>query len=172
MTRRIIIAAAVLALAGCAGAMRGASADPPSVREDDLRRMSGAQWKGTLSYLDYQTSRTTTIPSHLTVTRSAGDPRAWIFAYEYPEEPRANSVDTVVVAADGRSIGEAAVVERTTLPDGTLRLVARQSGKDNNRDATFRFTYLIGESRVSFRKEVMYEGTAEYFERNEYAWTR
>ncbi len=171
MTRRIIIAATAVVLAGCAGAMRGASTDP-TVREDDLQRMSGAQWKGTLSYLDYQTSRKTTILSNMTVTRSAGDPRAWIFAYEYPEEPRANSRDTLTVSADGRSIGDETVVERRMLPDGTLRVVTRGTGKDDDRDATFRHTYLIGESRASIRKEVMYAGTAEYFERNEYAWTR
>ena len=51
--------------------------------------------------------------------------------------------------------------------------MGNEGGKeDNDRDATFRFTYLIGASRVSLRKEVMYEGTTEYFERNEYAWTR
>jgi hypothetical protein len=172
MTRRIIIAAAIVALAGCSGAMRGPSTDPPAVRDGDLRRLSGAQWKGTLSYLDYRSNRKTTIPSNVTVTQSAGDPRAWILAYEYPDEPRANSVDTVAVSADGRSIAGETVVERTMLPDGTLRLVTRQAGKDNDRDATFRFTYLIGASRVSIRKEVMYEGSAEYFERNEYAWTR
>jgi len=173
MTRRIIATAAVLALAACAGTMRGASADPTAaVSEADLRRLSGAQWKGTLSYRDYQTDRRTTILSNLTVTRSAGDPRAWIFAYEYPEEPRANSRDTVAVSADGRSIGDETVIERRMLPDGTLRVVTRGTGKDNDRDATFRHTYLIGGSRASIRKEVMYEGTAEYFERNEYAWTR
>jgi len=172
MPRRIIIAAALVLLAGCAGPMRGPSTDPPAVRDGDLRRLSGAQWKGTLSYLDYRSNRKTTIPSHVTFTQSAGDPRAWIVAYGYPEEPRANSVDTVTVSADGRSIGDETVVERTMLPDGTVRVVTWGMGRDNDRDATFRFTYLIGGSRVSIRKEVMHEGSAEYFERNEYAWTR
>ena len=172
MTRRIIIAAAVVALAGCAGAMRVPSTAQPAVRADDLQRLTGAQWKGTLSYLDYRSSRKISISSNVTVTRSDGDPRAWIFAYEYPEEPRANSRDTVVVAPDGRSIAGETVVERTSLPDGTLRIVTRKSGTDNDRDAVFRYTYLIGASRVSIRKEVMPEGSAEYFERNEYAWAR
>ena len=172
MTRRFIAAAALVVLAGCAGAARGASTGPPALGADDLGRLSGAPWKGTLTYLDYRTSRKTTIPSNVTVTRSAGDPRAWIFAYEYPEEPRANSVDTVTVSADGRSIGGETVIARAILPDGMLRVVTRGTGKDNDRDAVFRHTYLIGGSRVSIRKEVMYEGSPEYFERNEYAWSR
>jgi len=172
MTRRSIIAAMLVALAGCAGAMRGPSAGPPAVRDGDLERLSGAQWKGTLTYLDYGSNRKVSIPSNVTVTRSAGDPRAWIFAYQYPEEPRADSRDTVALSADGRSLGEQSVVERTVLPDGTLRVVTRRAGTDDDRAATFCFTYLIGGSRASIRKEVMYEGAAEYFERNEYAWTR
>jgi hypothetical protein len=172
MTRRIIIAAAVVALAGCAGAMRGPSTDQPAVRDGDLRQLTGAQWKGTLRYQDYRSDRKVTIPSNVTVAQSADDPRAWIFTHQYPDEPNASRPDTVVISADGRSIDDARVVERRTLPDGTLRLVTRRTGKDNNRDAVFRYTYLIGASHVSIRKEVMPEGSAEYFERNEYAWSR
>ncbi|HEU4454609.1 MAG TPA: hypothetical protein VFR81_16195 [Longimicrobium sp.] len=172
MPRRIIIAAAVVALAGCAGAMRGAPADPPVVREDDLRQLSGAQWKGTLRSRDLQTNLITTVPAHVTVTQSSDDPLAWIFSYEYPREPRASRRHTVVLSADGRSIDDAKVVERRTLADGTLRVVTWKASREGDRYLAYRNVYLIGGSRASIRKEVIYDRSAEYVERNTFTGAR
>jgi hypothetical protein len=36
----------------------------------------------------------------------------------------------------------------------------------------FRFTYLVGDSSFSRRKEVKFDGTADYSERHTYSWTR
>jgi opacity protein-like surface antigen len=172
MQRRIAVIAAAVALAGCASAARGPDAgQAPVVRPADLERLAGAEWQGTLSYLDYGSGRKTSIRSNVTVTPS-GEPSRWIFAHRYPDEPRADSRDTVVLAADGRTLAGETVVERATLADGTLRIVTEKPGRDNDRPATFRYTYLIAPARVSIRKEVRVDGTAEFFERNEYAWTR
>jgi hypothetical protein len=36
----------------------------------------------------------------------------------------------------------------------------------------FRFTYLVGDSSFSRRKEVRFEATADDFERHTFSWTR
>ena len=60
------------------------------VSAEDLRRLAGARWTGTLTYLDYGSGKKVSIPSNLTVTQAEGDESAWVFEYEYPEEPKAN----------------------------------------------------------------------------------
>lgn len=144
----------------------------PKLKVDDFRRLAGAQWSGTLTYLDYGKNKKVSIPSRLIVSCSTEDRRSWVFDYQYPDEPKANSKEIVAIGKDGRTIGEERVVERTTLADKTLRIVTEKAGTDNDRRALFRFTYLVGAKSFSIRKEVRYEGASEFFERNEYSWKR
>lgn len=144
----------------------------PKVTDKDLRLLTGAQWTGTLTYLDYRSNKKVSIPSTLTVTRSAEDKRSWVFDYKYPDEPKADEKETVTISKDGRAINGETVTERTKLPGGTLRIVIEKKGRDNDRDAVFRFTYLLNAKSFSIKKEVRYEGTAEFFERNEFSWKR
>ncbi len=149
-----------------------AAANPPRLEPGDLTRLTGAQWKGTLTYLDYGRNKKVSIPSNLTVTGPGADALSWTFDYQYPDEPKANSKDAVVVGGGGTIIDGERVAERTTAPDGTLKLVTEKQGTDNDKPSLFRFTYLIGAKTFSIRKEVRYEGAAEFFERNEYSWRR
>jgi hypothetical protein len=64
------------------------------------------------------------------------------------------------------------VVERTVLPDKTVRLVTVKQDKDNDKPALLRYTYSIGPRSFSIKKEVSYADSSEFFERNEYRWTR
>ncbi len=85
----------------------------PKVNSKDLQRLTGAQWKGTLTYLDYRSNKKVSIPSHLTVTRSVKGKFSWVFDYQYPDEPKANSRDIVRISKDGRVIDGENVIERT-----------------------------------------------------------
>src|SRR5215211_2176103 len=85
------------------------------IKADDLQRLTGAQWTGTLTYLDYGKKRKVSIPSKLLVTRSAEDKRLWVFEFQYPDEPQANSKQNVMIAEDGRSLGDETVMERMDL---------------------------------------------------------
>ena len=96
----------------------------------------------------------------------------WVFEYEYPDEPKANGRQSVRLGDGGTTFGDASVVGRTSLDGGALRVVTERRGKDDGQDALFRYTYLIGASSFSIRKEVRPEGAAEFFERNRYSWTR
>lgn len=142
------------------------------VKVDDFQHLAGAQWTGTLTYLDYGRNKKVSIPSRLSVTRSDTERRSWIFEYQYPDEPQANDKQIVAIGKDGKTIGDAKVVERTTLADKSLRIVTEKAGTDNDKPALFRYTYLLSAKSFSIKKEVRYEGASEFFERNEYSWKR
>lgn len=142
------------------------------VRPEDLRRLTGARWTGTLTYTDYSSNRRVSIPSNLTVTGRDGDSTSWVFEYEYPEEPKANGKREVMLGRDGATLDGETVVERTSLEGGLLRVVTEKRGDDDERAALFRFTYLIGASSFSVRKEVRHDGADQFFERNVYSWGR
>lgn len=144
----------------------------PKVKIKDLQNLTGAQWTGTLSYLDYQKNTKVSIPSNLTVTQSKDDKSSWIFEYQYPDEPKANSKENIALSKDGKIFDGETVIERTSLADKTLKIVTEKSGPDNDKKALFRFTYLLNKTSFSIKKEVKYEGTTDLFVRNEYSWKR
>lgn len=144
----------------------------PKVNTKDLQRLSGAQWSGTLTYLDYRTNKKVSILSDLSVTQLTKDKLSWVFDYRYPKEPKANSRDTVVISGNGTIIDGETVIERTNLDGDTVRVVTEKSGTDNNKNALLRFTYLFSAGSFSVKKEVRYEGTNEFIERNQYSWKR
>ncbi|MFZ4795185.1 MAG: hypothetical protein ACOYLN_13745 [Blastocatellia bacterium] len=144
----------------------------PVVSPKDLMTLTGSRWTGTLTYLDYSSNRKVSIPSTLVVTQDAGSRSSFTFDYQYPDEPHANSVDLVVLANDGRQLDGELVKQRQVAPDGKLVLVTVKSGTDNRRKALIRHTYEIEPTRFSLKKEVRYDGSSQYFERNEYRWQR
>src|SRR3712207_2926331 len=60
-----------------------------SISAADLAPVEGEKWVGELTYLDYTSNKKTVIKSNLAVTKKSET--AWSFAYEYPDEPKANS---------------------------------------------------------------------------------
>lgn len=106
------------------------------------------------------------------MTQAEGDENAWVFDYEYPDEPKANGKQTLKISDGGRVFDGETVVERTSLDSGGFRLVTVKRGRDNEKDALFRFTYTLDASAFSVKKEVKPEGAAEFFERNRYSWKR
>jgi len=144
----------------------------PKIKSDDFKRLTNGHWKGKLTYQDYRSNKKVSIPSNLTVTESSEDKLSWIFEYEYPDEPKANKKSIVKIRKDGKTLDDETVVERTKLPNETLKIVTTKNGMDNNKPAVFRYIYLINKKTFSIKKEVKYEGTQEFFERNEYSWNR
>ncbi len=149
-----------------------AARQTPKVSGEDLRRLTGARWTGTLTYLDYRSKKPVSIPSNLLVSQAEGDESSFVFEYGYPKEPRANGGQTLKISDDGTVIDGQAVVERASLGSGVLRLVTVKRGRDDDKEALFRFTYTIAASSFSIMKEVRPEGAAEFFERNRYSWQR
>ncbi len=139
---------------------------------EDLKLFEGPKWTGTLTYLDYRSNKRTSIKSNLTVTQKANTQLTWTFAYEYPDEPKANDSSDAVLEDGGRKFFGENVIEKKYLPGETLRMVTTQPGTDNGKKALFRYTYLINAKSLSITKEVQVEGSSDWFERNEYRWVR
>jgi opacity protein-like surface antigen len=149
-----------------------ASAQTAKVSPDDMKVIEGSQWMGTLTYLDYGTNKQTSIKSNVTVSRLDSGKLTWTFDYQYPDEPKANSKDEVVLSPDGKTFDGETVIERIKQADGTLKIITTKEGVDNGKKSLYRFTYLAGKNSFSVKKEVRREGSTEYFVRNEYTWKR
>ncbi|MBC7398831.1 MAG: hypothetical protein H7289_02710 [Mucilaginibacter sp.] len=136
------------------------------LKSTDFDGLLGHQWTGILTYLDYGTNKLEPIASELTVTdgKAAG---SYSWATVYPQEVSHNSIDEVIISKDGTLVDDELVKERILLPNGTLKFVTIKQGSDNNRKATFKFTYLVGKTTFSRKKEVCYDGTTQWFTRNE-----
>lgn len=145
---------------------------PPKVSSEDFQLLSGAPWAGTLTYLDYRANKKVSIPSNLTVSPAPNDKQSWIFEYQYPDEPKANGKEGVTIGKDGQIINAETVTNRTKLDGGAVQIVTEKKGQDNDREALFRYTYLLSATSFSIKKEVRYEGESKFFERNEYSWKR
>lgn len=144
----------------------------PKALAEDFRRLAGAQWTGTLVYLDYGSKKEVSIRSNLTVKQTAEGDAVCVFEFEYPDEPKANSEQTVTLGRDGTTVDDETVVERKSLDGGAVRIVTERRGKDDDKVALIRYTYMISRSSFSIRKEVRPEGASEFFERNRYSWKR
>ena len=155
-----------------AAAVASAGQAKVQISRDDIKVLEGPKWIGELTYLDYGSKKTVKIRSNVTITRSAADPLAWTFAFEYPDEPKADRTSEVKLSADGTVFDDENVVQRRKLPDGTLSIVTTADGTDDNRKALIRHTYLISKKRYSVTKEVRFEGTEEYIKRNSSEWSR
>jgi hypothetical protein len=151
----------------------GALAQTNSVTTEDLKVLEGGRWSGSLTYQDYRSGKSTQIKSDVIINRKPGDANAWIFTYEYPDEPKANSSSEVAITEGGKGFNGGAIVEtRRNAKDGTLTIVTTKPGTDNDRRALFRYSYLIAHGTFSIKKEVQLDGSTEWFTRNEYAWSR
>jgi len=142
------------------------------IKRDDLQILTGTQWSGTLTYLDYRSKKKVSIPANLNVMPNVEDKWSWVFQYVYPDEPKANSREIVRLSKDGSSLNGEVVLERTSLPDNSVRFVTEKKGTDNDRSAVIRFTYLLNAKSFSIRKEVRYEDEDQFFERNSFDWKR
>lgn len=138
----------------------------------DFHVLAGNQWVGMLTYLDYGNGWKTSIASTLIVTQSSDNKLEWIFNFQYPDEPKANQENARLIGKDGATIDGETVIEKKYLADRTLKLVTEQTGKDNNKTALLRYTYLMQATTFTITKEVKYEATGEFFVRNEYNWNR
>lgn len=131
------------------------------------------RWKGSLTYLDYTSGKPYTMPADIEV-RQLDKTNKFIFYNIYPNETSANSIDTISVSADGKYIDKALIKSRRKLKNGNVEIVAEEQGKDgnDNKNATFRHTYLISKTHYSKKKEVQFEGETNWIKRHEYSYTK
>lgn len=138
----------------------------------DFQRVSG-NWTGSLTYLDYTSGELYSMPADVHIARIKKT-NLFSFSDMYPDEPQANSIDTLNLSTDGKYINDGLIVSRKKLPNGDIEIVTTETGTDGNDDkpATFRTTYTLSKTRFIKRKDVQFEGDSEYIMRHEYAYTK
>ena len=143
-----------------------------SVSVKDFKPAFG-KWKGTLTYLDYTSGKPYTMSCNITVSPVNATPLQLVIAYEYPDEPKANGNDTLVISRDGKMIDDGTVIVKEKI-EGLLRVITAKNGVDGNesRKAQIRFIYEAGKKSFSIRKEVKFEGEEKWILRNEYKMAR
>lgn len=149
----------------------GVTAQPaPSVTVADFSQALG-QMKGNLTYLDYSSGKPYTMPAWITLRNSEG---LLIRSLEYPDEPKANQTDTLLIGAKGTFFNGAKLVNKQTLSNGSLQLVTEKTGKDgnDNKPAILRITYTFGTNLIVIRKDVRFEGEEKWIQRHEYSFQR
>lgn len=136
-------------------------------------KMAEGKWKGTLTYLDYTSGKPYKMPCNITLSSVDSNPQQLILANEYPDEPKANGNDTLVISRDGNMIDDGMVIVKDK-KGGLLRVITEKNGVDGNenRKAVIRHIYEAGKKNFSVRKEIKFEGEERWKLRNEYKMTR
>ncbi len=129
-------------------------------------------WEGKLTYIDYTSHKSVTMPSRLAL-KQIGTLSAFACFHSYPTEPNANSTDTLTIGNNGTTIDGGTVTSRTILADGSIEIVTIQNATDGNenRQAQIRHTYTISTTSYRIRKEVHFEGSHEWLQRHEIVYS-
>lgn len=138
--------------------------------EQDIAMVIGS-WVGQLTYLDYQTNEPFSMPANVKITQGK-DSRTLLVAMEYPNEPQANNSAKIKINKDGSEIDGYSVMSRTKDEAGNITVIGEKSGKDDNKKALIRMTYVFGNALFSMSKSVQFEGSDEWILRNTYEYKR
>ncbi len=130
--------------------------DAPRITSEDMEPLIGVRWEGELTYVNGSDKTRVTIPAALRVSRRGE--QQYLFAFSYPHEPEANREALLTIEEDGTIFSGETVVSKDRREDGSLEVTTTQAGEDDGKEAVFRFTYVIGPSRFSTRKEVTHVG--------------
>lgn len=128
-------------------------------------------WKGNLTYIDYRSGKPVHLKTEMAITPYKANKNGVVIFYQYPEEPKANSYDTLQVSADAKMINDKPIISRSNDEWGNLVIVSEKKGMDNYKPAILRYIYTIGKNDFIIRKEVKLEDATEYMLRNEYRLT-
>jgi uncharacterized membrane protein YphA (DoxX/SURF4 family) len=141
--------------------------DEPIIVAADLMGLTG-NWKGTLTYKDYTSGGQESIAVNIAVRKKAE--RSWTLRFNYSQEPNAGTTEKFKLSTDGRMMNGSKVVEKTILPDGTLKVVLEERGKDGNdqKPCTFNHVILLNKSQLRISKLVKFDNETTFFRRNEF----
>ncbi|MBC7587699.1 MAG: hypothetical protein H7178_05000 [Chitinophagaceae bacterium] len=139
----------------------------------DLKMLEGA-WVGTLTYLDYKSNKTFTMPANTTFQQSKENPNIYLRSIGYSTEPHANQKDSMIISKDGTMLDDYKIISNKKLKNGSIEIITEKNSVDGNdhKPAVLRHIYFIGKILFINRKEVKFAGTDKWIMRNEYRFTR
>lgn len=136
----------------------------------DLINLTG-KWEGTLTYLDYQTGKPYSMPANIEVSSISSND--FLYANIYPDEPKANSVDTLKVSTDGKVFDNNRIssVKRNK---NNITIITEIKGKDGNdaKEALLKTTYFLQPNKFSIIKEVKFVNSNVWIKRHEYLFNK
>jgi hypothetical protein len=141
------------------------------VNSNDLKIITGDQWKGKLTYLDYSSNQKTSIPANLLVQQSTEEKNIFYFIHDYPKEKKANKTDTLIINNDGKQLNDQSVIKKEKI-GGIIKLVTESTLGSKDELKYFRYTYLLGSNLFSIKKEEKGIKDTAYFTRNVYEYQR
>ena len=140
------------------------------ITPQDLQILIG-EWTGSLTYIDYSSNQPYTMPANLNVKQGKNENQLLLFNI-YPNEPKANSKDKLILSKDGLALNKKNVRSKERLTNGSLQITTEYMGNDNKKKALIRNIYLLGENQFIMRKEVQFINTSEWLKRNEFNYKR
>lgn len=141
-----------------------------SISADELKILLGS-WEGTLTYMDYSSNKPYSMPANVTIKEGKNENQL-VLLNEYPNEPKANGKGKINLSKNGQAINGSDLISREKLENGDLELITESMGKDNNEQALIRIVYVIGKDQFIMRKEVKFETSENWMQRNEFNYTR
>lgn len=141
-----------------------------SISSHDLEPLMG-EWTGSLTYIDYSSSKPYTMPANLIVSQGKNQDQFLLF-YAYPKEPKANNKEKLKISDGGQQLNNHPVISKQDLPDGELEITTEYSGRDNNKAALIRHIYTLGKDVFIVKKVVKFENSEAWLERNIYSFSR
>ncbi len=128
-------------------------------------------WQGTLKYAGTMIRKPYTTTTGL-VVKQTGTSNKFEFVNVYTKDPNENTFDTITISKDGRKIN-GAIIKSKRYSGGELKLTAEGTGiDDNNKVAILRYTYTIGKSSYSYKKDIKQEGQSGWVETQESRYVR
>lgn len=126
-------------------------------------------WKGTLTYIDYGSGKPYTMPAKIIIKPLIKSPN-YLIENIYPDEPKANSIDTFYVTSDCKMIDDCEVKTITKLKNGQVKIVAQRIGVDGNdsKKGLIKQTYLLSKTTYTIKKEVLFDGESKWMLRHQY----
>lgn len=167
-----MISRILLSIICCLSFCNSFSYSDSTITSKDLKNLTGC-WKGSLTYLDYGTNKPFSMPANI-IVKDFKNSNMIICSLIYPKEPAANSLDTIFISKDGRSINDEAIKTKRKFNRDSIEIVTEQSSIDgnDNKAAIIRHTYILGRSSYSIKKEVQFVGQTQWILRNEYKFMR
>src|SRR6476660_8428618 len=77
-------------------------------------------WKGNLTYIDYRSGKPVHLKTEMAITAYEANKNGIVIFYQYPEEPKANSYDTLQVSSDAKMINDKQIMSRSKNAAGNL----------------------------------------------------
>ncbi len=129
-----------------------------------IKKING-HWVGQLTYRDYSSEKMISIPVSIIITQE--NDTTWVFKYNYPKEPHANTVDTVMLSNAGKYWNNLPVTSLKR-QNKMSTLTTEGTRDDDGIQKQFRYTYSFDKNSMKIQKEEMDKVRGKYFIRNSY----